>query len=259
MNASLVIAAVLALGAGLVAGCGEDEGGAADADLLEGIPWVLASGIDLPQDVALTMPTALFDAGTVSGSTGCNRYTGPYTVDGDRLELGQLAQTQMACAPPADRIERDYVARFAQVTGWQVDGDRLVLVDGDDEELLRYRPATPVGSWVATGILTGDAFSSPLAGTELTATFASDGELSGSAGCNRYNASYTVTGGTIELTPPAATRMACQTPDGVMEQETTFLAHLSEAASFQSDGRTLDLLKADGTRLVSFTSAAATP
>lgn len=257
MTASIFVAAVLALGAGLVAGCGEGGTGGADAGPFEGTPWVLASGVDLPQDAALALPTALFESGTVSGSTGCNRYSGQFTVDGDALELGPLAQTQMACAPPADRIERDYVAKFDQVTGWRVDDDRLVLVGDDDTELLQYRPATLVGSWVATGILTGDAFSSPLEGTELTATFGTEDELSGSAGCNRYTASYTATGGAIELTPPSATRMACQTPDGVMEQETTYLALLAEAASFQSDGRTLELLNADGTRLVSFVSAAA--
>lgn len=236
----------------------EGDDGASDADPLEGTPWVLVSGIDLPQDVAVAMPTAFFQGGTIAGSTGCNRYSGPYTLDGAALELGQLAQTQMACAPPADRVERDYTAKLARVTGWRVDGDRLVLVGDDDGVLLRYRPATPVGEWIATGILTGDAFASPLPGTTLTATFARDGALSGSGGCNRYTGSYTAEAGTIEITPPASTRMACATPEGVMGQEATYLALLPQAASYRSDGRTLELLAADGTRLVAFTAGART-
>lgn len=227
-----------------------------DAGTLEGTPWVLESGIDHPQDVAVvSMPTVFFEGGTVGGSTGCNRYTGTYTLDGDALELGPLAQTQMACAPPADRIEQDYVAKLGQVTGWRLDDDRLVLVGDDDEELLRFGPATPVGEWTATGILTGDAFSSPLAGTELTAVFAADGALSGSGGCNRYTASYTAEKGTIGITPPAGTKMACGEPAGVMKQEETYLALLPQAVRFQSDGNTLELLAADGTRLVAFSSS----
>ena len=35
--------------------------------------------------------------GSVSGSSGCNRYSGPYTVDGNNIEMGPFASTLMAC------------------------------------------------------------------------------------------------------------------------------------------------------------------
>ena len=240
---------------GLVTGCGGDDSGGTDPASFESQPWVLVSGVDLPADVAVSAPSATFDGGTVSGSTGCNRYTTSYTVDGDSLEIGQIASTRIACPPPADAIETAYVEALGQASAWRTEDDELVLLGADDDELLRYQGATPVGSWQVTGLLRGDASTSPLAGTELTARFDEDGALSGSAGCNRFIASYTSDKGTIEITSPSATRRACATPAGVMEQETAYLALLPTAVSYRVDGTVLELLNADGTRLVTYARA----
>lgn len=251
MRRALVVLLLLAVGL-LAAGCGEDEdGGGGAAAPFERIPWVLVSGVDVEgwEGVA---PSATFAGATVSGSTGCNRYTAPFTVEGDALELGAIASTQMACDGPADAVERAYVAALDRVTGWRVEGEELLLVDADGAELLRYATATPVGSWQATGLLQGNAFASPIAGTEITATFADDGSLSGSSGCNTYTSEYTSTEGAIEIGPAAATRKACAAPAGVMEQEAAYLAMLPTAVSFQVDGPSLELLSADGTRIASY-------
>jgi putative lipoprotein len=92
-------------------------------------------GISLPPGVA---PTATFADGSVSGSTGCNRYNGPYTIDGESLEIGPVASTLMACPPPRDAIESAYVAALDRVQTWAIDGEELVLSDDEGEELLRY-------------------------------------------------------------------------------------------------------------------------
>lgn len=218
----------------------------------EGIPWVLASGValEIPDDAA---PSATFLDGRLSGSTGCNRYSGTYTVDGDRLEIGPVASTLMACLPPLDALERGYLGALEAVAAWSVDADALVLVDAGGEDLLRFGPASPVGVWEVTGYLRGDAFTSVLSGTTITADFGGDGELAGSAGCNRYRASYETDGGRIAISAAAATRKHCPEPDGVMEQEAGYLALLAAATRFQVGGRTLELLGADGARLVTLT------
>jgi heat shock protein HslJ len=92
-------------------------------------------GISLPPGVA---PTATFADGTVSGSTGCNRYNAPYTVDGDSLEIGPVASTLMACPSPRDAIESAYVGALDRVVAWAIDGEELMLSDDEGEELLRY-------------------------------------------------------------------------------------------------------------------------
>jgi heat shock protein HslJ len=134
---SILVPLPLVLVLALAAGCGGEDGGASEPASLEGVAWVVRSGIDVEgwESVA---PNATFAEGTVSGSTGCNTYMGPYTVDGDTLELGALATTRMACAPPADAVEREYVAALEQVAGWRIEDGELVLADGDGAELLRY-------------------------------------------------------------------------------------------------------------------------
>jgi heat shock protein HslJ len=158
----------------------------------------------------------------------------------------------MACAPPADAVERAYVSALGRVAGWRSDGAELVLLDGDGAELLRYSTATPVGEWNATAIQTGVALASPLPGTEITATFADHGTLTGSAGCNSYATTYTTERGKITIAPPAATEKACAAPDGVMEQEAAYLAALPTEVSYRVDGGSLALLSADGTYVASY-------
>ena len=135
----------------------------------------------------------------VSGSTGCNRYTAGYTIDGNALGIAEIATTRMACPPPADTIELAYLAALGQVAEWRSEKEELLLVDADGAELLRYGRATPVGSWQVTGLLSGDAFVTTLGGTELTATFGDDGSLTGSSGCKTYTSAYTIDKGAIEI------------------------------------------------------------
>jgi heat shock protein HslJ len=233
---------LLLAGLAVVIGCGdEDVGGPATARSFEGVPWALPSG-----------PSATFTDGTVSGSAGCNRYTASYTVDDDALEIGTAATTNMACPPPADRVERDYLAALERVASWQLDGGELVLGDADGKELLRFSEASPAGAWVATSFRQRDAVSSPLPGTEVTAVFGEDGTLAGTAGCNTYRATYETDGDAINIREPAATKKACPTPEGVMEQEQAYLSALPLAASYAVEGDRLSLLTTEGTYVAIF-------
>ncbi len=240
----------------LLAACGGDEGsttaGEAEPASFAGVPWKLVSGVE---GIEAAPPSAVFQDGIVGGFTGCNHFSAPFTVDGSSMEVGMIAATQMACPPPADAVERAYLDALAQVAGWRMDGDALVLVNGDGDELLRYEAASPVGDWEATSIQTGNALSSPLPGTTITAKFASEGTLSGSAGCNSYTTRDTLDGGAIEIDPPAATKKACASREGVMEQEDAYLAALPSATHFRLDGASLSLLAADGTIVASYASA----
>lgn len=177
--------------------CGGDEGDGEPASF-EGVPWLLVSGRGIAGWEGET-PSATFEGGTVSGSTGSNRFTGPYSVDGDTLELGAVASTRMACPPALDAVERAYLAALDRVEHWRSDGEELVLLDGGDAEVLRFEAGTPGGSWQATGVLRGDAFEILIPDTEITATFTDDGELTGSAGCNSYTATFEADRGGIEI------------------------------------------------------------
>ena len=47
----------------------------------------------------LTFAAAGEQAGRLSGSGGCNRYFGSYTLTADRLQIGSMASTRMMCDP----------------------------------------------------------------------------------------------------------------------------------------------------------------
>jgi len=249
MHAAASVALLLALG--LAAGCGGDDGGGADSASFVGVPWVVTTGVDLAAGAAA--PSASFTDKTVGGSTGCNHFTASYTVDGDAMEIGTVASTRMACPPPADAVERAYLAALGRVATWHLDDSELVLADADHNELLRYEEASLLGDWEVTAFLNGDAVSSTLLGTKITASFADDGSLTGSSGCNTYRTSFTLGRGSIQIERPAATEMACEEPEGVMDQEAAYLAALPTAVGYRLDGESLSLLSPDGATVASYT------
>jgi heat shock protein HslJ len=96
-------------------------------------------------------------------------------------------------------------------------------------------------------------------GTSILLQFAND-SLTGFAGCNTYNASYTSTlaaGPTndISVGPITTTQMAC-TPEN-LAQEQAYLTSLQSATSYTISGTTLTLTTASGPLL--FYAAVATP
>ena len=71
-----------------------------------------------------------------SGFSGCNRYTGAYTLKNGLLSFGQLAGTRMACVGPGGDIEGAYLDALSHIarTGVQMREPRslqLILANGD--------------------------------------------------------------------------------------------------------------------------------
>ncbi len=50
--------------------------------------------------------------GLVYGDSGCNRFTGGYTIDGDRIEIGPLASTMMMCPQPQMDAEQSFLFKM---------------------------------------------------------------------------------------------------------------------------------------------------
>ena len=106
-------------------------------------------------------------------------------------------------------------------------------------------------NWTLESFHTGDAVSSVLAGTTITAVFTKDGSITGSAGCNQYFASYNVTGTSLQVSQVGSTKMACGAP-GVMQQESSYLTLISQAKTFTINGDRLTLADAKGAAMLSF-------
>lgn len=182
-----------------------------------------------------------FSDGVVSGSGGCNGYSGGYEVAGDELVLGQpIASTAMACEPAILDQELAYFVALQAVERFSVSGDTLTIETGSGDLTFLRAGVEPTGDWLLMS-LAADAV---LAVAPITASF--DGEVvAGSAGCNQYNGGYVVDGLAIALEGPiAATRMACET--AIMDQETTYLAALAGATRFSMSGDTLTIETGSG-------------
>src|SRR5690606_11643993 len=82
-----------------------------------------------------------------------------------------------------------------------------------------------------------------------------DGQVSGSAGCNTFFATYT-TGerGALAIGDAARTDMGCPEPNGIMVRDAASFAALLDVRSYRDLGEThLELLDAEGTaRIVIF-------
>jgi len=85
-----------------------------------------------------------------------------------------------------------------------------------------------------------------LTGTTLTVDFGRDGKVSGSAGCNTYSSTYVLQGKLLVITLPTATNKLCTEPQGIMEQETLFLALLPTLGSYSIAGSQLTLSNDSG-------------
>ncbi len=95
--------------------------------------------------VAGSTVTAIFaEDGNVSGSTGCNSYSGTYKVDGSALTFGPLASTKMACSSAdVGAQEASYLAALARVATFAFSGDHLQLRDATGALQVDYRPTLP--------------------------------------------------------------------------------------------------------------------
>jgi heat shock protein HslJ len=70
--------------------------------------------------------------GRVQGNSGCNSYSGPYSVSGDTISIGALTGTQMLCDQPTGVMEQEqqFLAALQQSRTWRIDGSTLTLRDG---------------------------------------------------------------------------------------------------------------------------------
>ena len=136
----------------------------------------------------------------------------------------------------------------------------MELKDPSGAIIAKFSALEPVSlegsSWQVIGYNDSkQAVVSVIIGTEITANFGKEGTLSGSAGCNNYNATYEVDGDNISIGPAAATRMFCPEPDGIMEQEVQYLAALETASTYLIEVDKMEMRTAEGALAVTFRAA----
>jgi heat shock protein HslJ len=226
---------------------------------LEGVDWHLDSYLNPELGNACLLPeteiTALFEEDRVSGSAGCNGYSGQYTTEGENITIGGVITTLMFCGEDVSGQESQYLANLEKAAAYNVSGNLLKIYDSNQTLLLTYSVVQPLSltgtNWQVLSYNNGrQALVSPLAGTNITAVFSEDKGLTGSTGCNNYMTSYEINDSAITISPAATTRMLCSQPEGIMQQESEYLAALESAASFEISDRDLTLFDSNQTRAV---------
>jgi heat shock protein HslJ len=101
---------------------------------LEGTEWELVS-INGVEPIEGTKITLRFQDGRVQGSSGCNTYSGEYTLGDDgAFQAGPIAATEMACLEPEGAMDQE--SNYLQVLqgGSTItrDGDALTIEGGGD-------------------------------------------------------------------------------------------------------------------------------
>jgi heat shock protein HslJ len=115
------------------------------------------------------------------------------------------------------------------------------------------QPLPPLpGTWFLVSGHAGKGTINAVPGANITAIFGVDGTVSGSAGCNRYVASFVATVSAITIGTPAVTHGTCDSPSGVMTQESLYLSALRGASTYLIQDEVLTISDSSGNTVLTF-------
>jgi len=233
----------------------------ADRMPLEGPLWTLTylGPVDAPlSPLPGTAFTAQFNrqfgmpSGVKSGGTGCRNYNAIYYASLDSIKINLPQADQVTCTDAQTEAEQGYFLGLNSAREYRILGnelyiyyDNLVFVFvGSYPTAAVGGPLTPLDGtqWWLVSL---DTFLA-VPGTEVTIAFAINpdgrtGTINGSGGCNMYNAGIT---DVFTLSPVNATASLCDTPAGVMEQESAYFNALGTANGISVEGDTLRITTA---------------
>jgi heat shock protein HslJ len=115
-------------------GCGGDT-----KSLLTGPEWIVedinGSGVI---DMAQTS-IAFSDDNSVSGSGGCNRFSGSYQITGEGIRFGPIAATRKACAMALMDQELAFFEVLETASLFEIESDGALKVTGDENRSFTAR------------------------------------------------------------------------------------------------------------------------
>jgi heat shock protein HslJ len=122
----------------------------------EGVDWALTGYLVGDELVAVPLSlnaSLLLEAGSASGSGGCNTFNGSYELDESSLTFDEaLSRTLRACPGEVEATEDAYLSSLIDVAAWETSDGGLQLIDANGDALLTF--AVP-GSSLTPGQLAG--------------------------------------------------------------------------------------------------------
>ncbi len=162
------------------------------------------------------------------------------------MTIEPVASTMMACETGME-AEQAYFQALGTVQQYSILNQKLTLTYNQGAGVLIYTSANlPFEHTLWTlSLMNGQPVT---AESSITAVFTptdtpDEGNVSGSSGCNQYNAGYTLDGNNITMQPAASTMMACETG---MDTEQAYLQMLQASTSYQIAANILTLTGPSG-------------
>lgn len=218
---------------------------------LAGTSWQLIA-IDGAPVIEGSTASLQFADGTLSGSGGCNRFNGSYTLTDSTLTVAPLVLTRMACIDdPVTRQESDYIGLLQAASSTQFSDDTLTLTTPDGKTLtFEVMPSDPlVGTqWLLVSYGPVDQPTPVIAGSVVSLGFDNMGYVYGSGGCNDIGGRYQVQGDKVAF-GMITTDKACL-DEAITKQESAFFDALASPVPFSTDGDTLTFQYGDQQQLV---------
>jgi len=113
-----------------------------DVSKVQGLDWV-ATQLDGVPKLAEPRPTLRWNTpDQVSGSGGCNRFSGKVVLAGAEVRFGPLASTRMMCIVSPQGQEDRYFRALEAARTVKVEDNGLVLLDGTGQQVLRFAKPT---------------------------------------------------------------------------------------------------------------------
>ena len=123
-------------------GCGGEPRAQAGASVIDG-NWRIEA-LDGRPVLRGSSPVVAFENGRISGSTGCNRFSGSYDFARGRLSTGGVASTKMACLDRGRNLQEramlDLLGERLTVSGNRAGKLMLTGARGRTMTLVRARP-----------------------------------------------------------------------------------------------------------------------
>ena len=104
---------------------------------LAGSEWrpSFMSAAELP--AGIKMQVEFQPDGRITGSGGCNRFFGGYTISGNHIKIGPLASTRKGC-PGLIKVEATFFATLQAASSFEQTGTTLILFDASGGKLAQF-------------------------------------------------------------------------------------------------------------------------
>jgi heat shock protein HslJ len=228
-----------------------------DMEQITAKAWVLETLNGEPAGLGMNKQPRYFqlaEGNRINGFGGCNNFMGSYELNGNTIQVGNLAGTMMACPPEfSDEPFHQALQNTEQI---ELQDGKLLLkkgkevlatLVGTEPHLITLSAELENTRWVMR-MVNNHTFQIPERGKELFIQFSTENSnrVSGYSGCNRFMGTYETDGNTMTFGPLAGTRMACPGKESQqLEQEV--LQALQKVDSYMILGERL-ILSGDGKR-----------